>query len=229
VSIMTHHAGMSLDLERLRWSYEMGGLSEEDLEHDWLAQFEAWLADAVEAGIAEPNAMVLATAQHHGTGETAVPSARTVLLRAVDERGFVFFTNLGSRKGREARENPAASLVFPWIQLQRQVVVVGAVELVGARECDDYWSKRPRGHQIGAMTSPQSQVVASRSELEQRADEIARRYPSGVPLPRPEGWGGLRVVPGSVEFWQGRRNRLHDRLRFRRDPEQGWVVERLAP
>lgn len=233
--VMAHHSVMSVDLERLRWSYEMGGLSEEDLEHDWLAQFRAWLADAIGAELIEPNAMVMATAapggEHaaNGYAGTWLPSTRTVLLRAVDERGFACYTSLASRKGRETRSNPAASLLFPWVPLQRQVVVVGAVEPVGDQECEDYWATRPRGHQIGAVTSPQSEVISSRSELEQWADQIAERYPPGVPVPRPADWGGLRVVPESVEFWQGRRNRLHDRLRFRHDRSAGWVVERLAP
>lgn len=209
-----HPAGMS---------YDLGGLDEVDLAPTWLGQFERWLAAAAAAGIAEPNAMVLATADGDGA-----PSARTVLLKGVDARGFALYTNLGSRKAAEATANPRGALTFAWIALQRQVCVTGRVERVADSEADAYFASRPRGSQLGAHASPQSAVVGSRAELEQRLDELRRRWPEGTVVPRPAHWGGLRVVPDGVEFWQGRRDRLHDRLRYRAVGGI-WVVERLGP
>jgi pyridoxamine 5'-phosphate oxidase len=207
----------------MRRVYEQGGLDERDLAPDWLTQFTRWFDDAVVAGLAEPNAMVVATA-----APDARPSTRTVLLKGVSERGFVFFTNHGSRKAREALANPQASLLFPWHPLQRQVIVVGAVEPLDPDASDAYFASRPHGSKIGALASPQSTVLSSRAELEASAAEVAARYPEGSVVPRPEGWGGFVVVPATVEFWQGRPNRLHDRLQFRRAGGE-WVVERLAP
>jgi len=207
----------------MRRSYERGGLREEDLADDWPAQFARWLAEAVAAGLTEPNACTLATAAPDGR-----PSARTVLLKQVDARGFTVFTNLASRKGREALANPRASIVVPWVDLQRQVVVLGDVERVSDAESDAYFATRPHGSRIGALASPQSQVIPSREVLEQARAALLERFPPGTPVPRPPHWGGLRVVPESVEFWQGRPDRLHDRLRFRRE-DGGFVVERLAP
>lgn len=214
---------MNERLADMRSSYERGGLDEAALAATWLEQFERWLAEAVAAGITEPNAMVLATAD-----PDAAPSARTVLLKAVDARGFVLYTNLGSRKGAQATANPHAALTFGWIELQRQVCVTGRVERVADAEADAYFASRPHGSQLGAHASPQSSVVGGRAELEQRLGELAARWPEGTAVPRPAHWGGLRVVPDGVEFWQGRPNRLHDRLRFRA-VGAGWVVERLAP
>lgn len=214
---------MSDHLADMRRSYELGGLDEADLAPTWLAQFTRWMGEAEAAGITEPNAMVFATASAEGA-----PSARTVLLKALDERGFVLFTNLGSRKGTQAAENPRAALTFPWIELQRQVCVTGRVEPVAAAEADDYFASRPHGSQLGAHASPQSSVVAGRAVLEERERELAARWPEGTRVPRPAHWGGLRVVPERVEFWQGRPDRMHDRLRFRRAGST-WVVERLAP
>jgi pyridoxamine 5'-phosphate oxidase len=168
--------------------------------------------------------MVLATADADGR-----PSARTVLLKGVDDRGFTLFTNLGSRKGRDAEANPRGSIVLPWIALHRQVLASGALERVADAEADAYFATRPRGSALSAAASPQSRVILSRDVLLHAREEIERRYPPGTPVPRPEGWGGLRLVPDEVEFWQGRPDRLHDRLRFRRDPVAGWLVERLAP
>ncbi len=211
------------DLAAMRRSYERGGLDEADLAPTWLAQFERWLADAVAAGLPEPNAMVLATA-----GVDAAPSSRTVLLKGVDTRGFVLYTNYGSRKATQVAANPRAALTFPWIALQRQVGVTGRVERVGAAESDAYFAQRPRGSQLGAHASPQSSVVGARAELEVAEAAVRVRFGAEAAVPRPPGWGGLRVVPDAVEFWQGRPNRLHDRLRFRREGDD-WVVERLAP
>jgi pyridoxamine 5'-phosphate oxidase len=208
----------------MRRSYELNGLDEDDLAPDWTTQLLRWLADAQEAGLTEPNAMVFATA-----APDAVPSARTVLLKGADARGLVLYTNLGSRKGSEARANPAASLVFPWVDLQRQVVVCGTVEPVGAEESDAYFASRPRGSQLGAAASPQSRVIPGRAVLEDARARLEERYPEGTPVPRPAHWGGLLVVPQTVEFWQGRPDRLHDRLRYRPDDAGAWVVERLAP
>jgi len=210
-------------LAAMREAYEHAGLDETDLAADWLTQFRQWLDDAITAGLSEPNAMIVATASRG-----AVPSARTVLLKGLNERGFVFFTHYTSRKGRQALANPVASLVFPWHPIQRQVLVTGAVERVTDAESDAYFASRPYGSQLGAAASPQSTVIGSRAELEAARDALAARYPEGTPVPRPPNWGGLRVVPETVEFWQGRPDRLHDRLRYRRDGDT-WVVERLAP
>lgn len=212
------------DLERMRREYLAGrGLDESDLAADWLTQFGRWLADAVSADLPEPNAMVFATADPEGR-----PSARTVLLKGYDARGFTLFTNYDSRKGTEALANPYASLVFPWFAIRRQVVVRGSVEKVDRADTEAYFEIRPRGARLGAWASPQSSVIASREELDTAWREMEERFPEGGSLPPPEHWGGLRVVPETVEFWQGRPSRLHDRLRFRH-AESGWVVERLAP
>ncbi len=200
------------------------GLSETDLAADWPTQFGRWLADAVAAGLPEPNAMVLGTADAAGR-----PSGRTVLLKEYDPQGFVFFTNHGSRKGTELADNPWASLVFPWFPMQRQVVVTGRVAHVGRGETEAYFASRPRGSQLGAWASSQSAVVPDRAALQEAYRAAAQRFPAGTPVPAPPHWGGFRVHPETVEFWQGRAGRLHDRLRFRRVEGDGWAVERLAP
>jgi pyridoxamine 5'-phosphate oxidase len=205
----------------MRRSYTRSGLDEDHVAPTWLEQLRVWLGEAAE--LLEPNAMVLGTA-----GADGRPSARTVLLKGLDERGLVFYTNLDSRKGRDLRANPYASLLFPWVELQRQVALAGRVEEVGPGESDAYFATRPYGSQIGALASPQSEVIAGRDVLERARDELLARHPEGGPVPRPPHWGGLRLVPDEVEFWQGRPDRLHDRLRYRRDGER-WVVERLAP
>jgi pyridoxamine 5'-phosphate oxidase len=209
-----------VDPGELRRQYDGPPFDIADLAPTWLEQFQRWLDDAVAATVPEPNAMVVATADPSGA-----PSARTVLLRGVDERGFAFYTNLESRKGREALANPRASCVFAWLGLQRQVVVTGAVERVGDDEADAYWAARPLASRISAAASPQSQVVPSRDALEEAWSRLAEQ---GEEVPRPAHWSGLRVAPDIVEFWQGRRDRFHDRLRFRRHGD-AWVVERLAP
>lgn len=183
-----------------------------------MEQFERWFADARAHVPHEPTAMVFATADADGQ-----PSARTVLLKGYDERGFVLYTNLTSRKGREALANPKASLVFPWYEIERQVVVVGRVEQVSSEESDAYFATRPRDSQLGAHASPQSTVIPDRATIETAFAEVDQRYPHDVP--RPAHWGGLRVVPATVEFWHGRPHRLHDRWRYRDDGS----VERLAP
>jgi pyridoxamine 5'-phosphate oxidase len=200
-----------------------GALLETDLAADWTGQFATWFAAAVESGLPEPNAMIVATADAAGR-----PSARTVLLKEYDERGFVFFTTYESRKGKELAANPYASLVFSWVSLHRQVLAAGPVERVSRAETEDYFGSRPRGSQLGAWASPQSQVVEGRAAVEAGLAAAVERFGDG-PVPAPEHWGGFRVRPVTVEFWQGRTNRLHDRLRFRRDDDGPWVVERLAP
>jgi len=208
----------------MRRPYRGGRLDESDLAPTWLGQLSRWLDEAVEAGVPEPNAMVLATA-----GADGAPGARMVLLKGLDERGLTFYTNLRSRKGGELAENPRATLVLAWLSLQRQVVVDGRVEPVSDREADEYFASRPHGARLAALASPQSDPIGSREVLERRHSELAERHPEGGPVPRPGWWGGLRVVPASVELWQGREDRLHDRLRYRSTGPRQWVIERLAP
>lgn len=202
---------------------ERGALLETDLADHWTAQFEAWFAQAVTYGLPEPNAMVVSSADVSGR-----PSARTVLLKDYSAYGFVFFTNYESRKGAELTANPWASLVFPWFPMQRQVIVSGAVEKVSRAETEEYFASRPLGSKLGAWASPQSRVLADRAAVDAGLAGAAERFGDG-PVPAPPHWGGFRVVPETVEFWQGRSNRLHDRLRYRRTAEGSWIVERLAP
>ncbi|WP_420706186.1 pyridoxamine 5'-phosphate oxidase [Streptomyces sp. NRRL B-24484] len=212
------------DLAVMRKHYQHEGLAEGDVAADPVTQFTKWFHEADEAGVVEPNAMVLSTADAAGR-----PSSRTVLLKGYDLRGFVFYTNYGSRKGGELAVNPQAALLFPWIELARQVIVCGRVEKVGRDETAAYFRTRPHGSQLGAWASEQSSPVAGREVLEQRYADLAARYPEGEGVPVPPFWGGYRVVPESVEFWQGRENRLHDRLVFVAEGDEGWRVERLCP
>lgn len=203
---------------------EEKGLSRSDLAETWQAQFGHWFADAVAAALPEPNAMVVATADAAGR-----PSTRTVLLKGYDDRGLVFFTNYESRKGVEALGNPYASLLLPWFPMSRQVVICGTVAPVDRSETEEYFALRPRGAQLGAWASPQSRPVPDRADLAARYRASAERFPEGVPVPAPPHWGGFRVAPETVEFWQGRAGRLHDRLHYRRSRTGEWIIERLAP
>lgn len=206
----------------LRKDYNLAGLSEKDLARDPFRQFEKWFQEAEGAKLPEPNACVLSTCSREG-----VPSARTILLKGLDGRGFVFYSNYESRKGRELSANQRASLVFPWVQLERQVIVEGTVSRISREESAAYFHSRPRNSQLGAWASPQSTLISGRSVIEEAMKTLDQKY-AGQEIPVPPNWGGYRLSPETVEFWQGRRSRLHDRLRYRMQKD-GWVVERVAP
>jgi pyridoxamine 5'-phosphate oxidase len=210
------------DLASRREDYARGGLAESDLAADPIAMFERWYADAVAAGLHEPNAMAVATATPDGA-----PSARFVLLKGVSPEGFVFYTNLASRKGHELLANPRCSLLFPWHPLERQVRVEGHATELSRAEVEAYFAARPRGSQLGAWASHQSAVVSGRDELDEAYAAVADRF-ADQDVPVPDEWGGFRVRPDAVEFWQGRTGRMHDRLVYRR-AGGGWTTERLAP
>jgi len=207
-----------------RKEYEQGGLDETTVDRDPIRQFAAWYDAAVAAAVPEPEAMTLSTATPDGR-----PSARIVLLRGFDDRGFCFFTNYESRKGRELAENPHAALTFHWAELERQVRIEGRVERTTAAESDAYFKSRPSTSRIGAWSSPQSQVIPDRDSLEHLFARFRAEHPDDTAIPRPIGWGGFRLIPERIEFWQGRPSRLHDRLRFRHEASGGWIMERLAP
>jgi pyridoxamine 5'-phosphate oxidase len=213
------------ELAELRQEYTYAGLDVDDLAPDPVTQFRRWFAAWHEVAVGDPNAMVVSTASPDGR-----PSVRTVLLRALDDEGFVFFTNLDSRKGRELAANPHAALLFPWHPLGRQVIVEGEAAPIPADASDAYWASRPRASQIAALASPQSQVVPDRAALDDRWAALEADL-AGREVPRPPHWGGIRVRHERVEFWQGRERRLHDRLVYRRDPAStsAWRIERLAP
>lgn len=206
-----------------RKEYEQGALDEATVDRHPIRQFAVWYDAAVAAGVPEPEAMTLSTATPDGR-----PSARIVLLRGFDDRGFCFFTNYESRKGRELGENPWAALTFHWAILERQVRIEGRVERTTASESDAYFASRPSTSRIGAWSSPQSDVIAGRAALEDLFARFREAHPIDSAIPRPEHWGGYRLVPERIEFWQGRPSRLHDRLRYRSGPG-AWIVERLAP
>ena len=213
----------AMTLADLRTEYSLTGLSEKDIARDPFRQFEKWFQEAEAAKIHEPNAAVLATASRDGR-----PSARMVLLKGIDGRGFVFYTNYESRKGRELDANPRAAYLFPWIALERQVIIEGAVTKIAREESEAYFHSRPRASQLAAWASAQSSIMSGREALEESMKAMERKY-SGAEAPLPPNWGGFRIAPDLVEFWQGRRSRLHDRLRYRREGNGAWVVERLAP
>ncbi|MEU6310018.1 pyridoxamine 5'-phosphate oxidase [Streptomyces sp. NPDC047014] len=207
----------------MRQQYRSETVHAESLAEDPMEQFTRWFQQAAASHLFEPNAMVVSTATPDGR-----PSSRTVLLKQFDSRGFVFFTNYGSRKGRELAANPYVALLFPWHPLARQVIVTGTAARIGREETAAYFRSRPHGSQLGAWASEQSAVIASRTELDRRYAELEERYPEGEQVPVPPEWGGYRVTPEAVEFWQGHENRLHDRLRYVQDGG-AWRVERLAP
>lgn len=209
-------------VRELRIDYQKGELNESSVNADPIAQFQHWMQEAISAEVPEPNALSLATVNAAGQ-----PSVRIVLLRGLDERGFVFFTNYESHKGTDLAANPHAAMAFFWPELERQVRIMGTVEKVSKEESDGYFQSRPRSSRIGAWASPQSQVIDGRSFLELRVDELETQFGSGQVI-RPEHWGGYRLNPTSVEFWQGRKSRLHDRIQYV-EGEEGWKVQRLAP
>lgn len=214
---------LTMSLADLRKDYSLSGLLEKDLARDPFRQFDKWFQEAEAAKLNEPNAMTLSTATKDGR-----PSSRIVLLKGVDGRGFVFYSNYESRKGRELAENPRASLLFPWFALERQVIIEGTLVKVTREESAAYFHSRPRASQLGAWVSQQSSIITGRPVLEDAMKALEKKY-AGEEIPLPPNWGGWRLNPESVEFWQGRRSRLHDRLRFRREAKGDWIVERLAP
>ena len=209
-------------LADLRRTYVLGSLNESDVAADPIAQFKRWFDEAVTAKLPEPNAMTLAT-----VGADGQPSARIVLLKGMDEKGFTFFTNYDSRKGLDLAANPRAALLFHWVQLERQVRVEGRVEKVADDESDAYYASRPLGSRLGAWASEQSREVPGRDVLEQRESEYRAKF--GENPPRPAHWGGYRLVPTAVEFWQGRPSRLHDRIAYRVEADGVWKIVRLSP
>jgi pyridoxamine 5'-phosphate oxidase len=211
------------DIANVRKDYLSRRLRRADLHADPIAQFSLWLEDAFRTGVIEPNAMSLATAWKDGR-----PLVRTVLLKGVDARGFVFFTNLESRKARQLAENPKASLLFPWLAIERQVIVTGSASRLPTVEVLKYFATRPRESQLSAWASPQSSKISSRKFLEMEWEQMKRKFGAGK-VPLPSFWGGYRMKPETIEFWQGGPNRLHDRFEYTRQPDGSWMVERLAP
>lgn len=214
---------MDKTIADLRKDYTLHGLNETEINPNPFTQFKRWFDESQSAQLPEPNAMTLATTTPDGK-----PSARIVLLKNFDERGFVFYTNYTSQKGQELAENPQAALVFWWAELERQVRICGRVEKVSDEESDEYFYSRPLNSRLGAWTSNQSQVLASREVLEERFKELQHEY-ADRDVPRPPHWGGLRVIPTEIEFWQGRPSRLHDRLCYSRNNNDDWKVKRLSP
>ena len=214
-------------LQNLRREYRAASLDIEDVQNDPFQQFKKWFSEALEVSADEPNAMTLATVSPEGR-----PSARVVLLKGFDNEGFVFYTNYASKKGNDVAQNPNVALCFWWYALERQVRIEGVIEKVSEAESEAYFQSRPRGSQIGALASPQSQVVTNRHELEKKYSDLCEKYgdtEGGEIIPKPTHWGGYRVRPTSIEFWQGRRSRLHDRIRYILESEGSWRNERIAP
>lgn len=214
---------MSRSIADIRKDYRMHSLNEADVAAHPIDQFTRWWDEAVESKIEEVNAMTLATATASG-----LPSARIVLLKGYDKRGFIFFTNYHSHKGRELEQNPRACLVFFWKELERQVRIEGLVEKIPAAESEEYFNSRPEGSRIGAWASPQSTVIKGREVIEENVTSLEKRFAGGT-IPRPEHWGGYLVKPVNIEFWQGRSSRLHDRIRYMHDMGEKWIIQRLAP
>ena len=210
-------------IQNLRQDYKAASLSETDISLDPYLQFEKWFQEALNAAISEPNAMTLATANENG-----IPSARVVLLKEFTTEGFVFYTNYNSQKGKEIEQNPYACLVFFWVDLERQVRIDGVVEKVSEEESTQYFHSRPKGSQLGAIASRQSEKIKSRKVIEDKLADLEKDY-AEKDVPKPEYWGGYRVIPNRIEFWQGRSNRLHDRIVYIQDKDQSWKFERLAP
>jgi pyridoxamine 5'-phosphate oxidase len=210
-------------ISHLRREYSQGGLHEQDLLPEPLGQFQRWFNEALEAEITEPNAMVLATVSADGQ-----PSTRVVLLKGVDARGFSFFTNYESRKGRELAANPRVSATFPWLELERQICLTGTVSQLSRPEAEAYFQTRPRGSRLGAWASRQSEIVPHRGFLEERLAQLDQQYP-GENIPLPPSWGGYVIAPDTIEFWQGRPSRLHDRLIYVRQGDGSWKIQRLSP
>ena len=211
------------ELASTRRDYRLGKLDREDLQTDPIAQFKLWMEQAIEAKVIEPTAMSLST-----VGVDGRPLIRTVLLKGVDSRGFVFFTNLESRKARQLAENPHAALLFPWLALERQVIVTGSADKISLPEVIQYFTSRPRDSQLSAWASPQSKVLSSRQVLEMEWARIKAKFADGE-IPLPSFWGGFRLKPLTIEFWQGGPHRLHDRFQYNRQPDDSWLIERLAP
>jgi pyridoxamine 5'-phosphate oxidase len=222
------HEEIAADPASMRAHYRAEGLDEGDLAAHPMAQFSRWFEQAAQAAVHgfvhEPNAMVVSTADAEGR-----PSSRTVLLKQYDDQGFVFYTNYDSRKAHELARNPYISLLFPWHPMARQVIVTGTARRTDRNETAAYFRTRPHGSQLGAWASTQSAVISGRSELDVTYAELDARYPEGEQVPVPPHWGGFRIAPQTVEFWQGRENRLHDRLRYVAEPDGGWRIERLSP
>ncbi len=222
------HEKIAADPASMRAHYRAEGLDEGDLAAHPMAQFSRWFEQAAQAAVHgfvhEPNAMVVSTADAEGR-----PSSRTVLLKQYDDQGFVFYTNYDSRKAHELAHNPYISLLFPWHPMARQVIVTGTARRTDRNETAAYFRTRPHGSQLGAWASTQSAVIPGRSELDVTYAELDARYPEGEQVPVPPHWGGFRIAPQTVEFWQGRENRLHDRLRYVAEPDGGWRIERLSP
>jgi pyridoxamine 5'-phosphate oxidase len=213
----------SRDLAAIRKDYRLQSLLEQDVDTNPVKQFEKWLQQAMDSGIEEPNAMTLATST-----TTGKPSARIVLLKGIKENGFVFFTNYNSKKGKQIHDNPWASLVFFWKELERQVIIEGEIKKTSEKESDEYFAKRPLESRIGAWSSPQSKVIQSREVLEKNVSYYTDKYQSQN-VPRPPHWGGYILIPTLIEFWQGGAGRLHDRLQYSLNDSNSWVIERLAP